>query len=75
MDDPRLTAAITELKAASDLESQKAAFAALQEVHNEVLPFTVIANGDEYAIVDDSVHGLKATMLNVVMFDDAYVED
>ena len=75
VDDPRLTAAITELKAASDLESQKAAFTALQEVHNEVLPFTVIANGDEYAIVDDSVHGLKATMLNVVMFDDAYVED
>ncbi|MGX1858872.1 ABC transporter substrate-binding protein [Dietzia sp. NPDC055340] len=75
IDDPRLTAAITELKAAADIDSQKEAAARLQEVHNEVLPYTVFANGVEYVIIDESLHGAKSTTHSVVLFDDAYLED
>lgn len=75
VDDPRLTNAITELKAASDIESQKEAFTALQEIHNEILPFTVIANGDILVTVDESVKGVKPTIISTMLFDDAFVEE
>ncbi|MEB8325959.1 ABC transporter substrate-binding protein [Dietzia kunjamensis] len=75
IDDPRLTAAITELKAAADIDAQKAALAELQQVHNEVLPYTVFANGVEYVAVDDTVHGAESTIHSTVLFDNAYLED
>ncbi|HIW69272.1 MAG TPA: ABC transporter substrate-binding protein [Candidatus Dietzia intestinipullorum] len=75
VDDPRLTDAISELKAASDLEAQKEAYTALQEIHNEIQPFTVIANAEEYVTVDDSVHGIDTTVASVVLFDNAYIEN
>lgn len=75
VDDPRLNKAIAELKAASDIEAQKEAFTALQKIYNEILPFTVLANAEEYVTVDDSVHGLNTTVSTVVLFDDAFVED
>src|SRR5699024_10032956 len=74
VDDPRLTDATRALKAAADIEAQKEAFTNLQEIHNEILPFTVIANAEEYVTVADSVHGLNATVYTVVLFDDAYVQ-
>ncbi|MCD2262270.1 ABC transporter substrate-binding protein [Dietzia aurantiaca] len=74
IDDPALTAAITELKAADGVDAQKAALNKLQEVHNEVLPFTVFANGVEYVVVDESVHGVKSTMHSIILFDGTYVE-
>lgn len=75
VDDPRLTQAITDLKAADDMAAQKEAYLALQEIHNEVLPFTVIANAEEYVTVADTVGGLNTTVASVVLFDDAFVEN
>ncbi|MGX1598052.1 ABC transporter substrate-binding protein [Dietzia maris] len=75
INDPRLTAAIAEIKAARSLEDQKAAYNTLQEVHNTVIPFTVIANAEEYVIVDEAVKGVKPTLSSTMLFDGAYVEE
>lgn len=64
IDDPELTKAVTEFKAASDLDSQKAALNHLQEVYNKAVPFAVLANSEEYVVVDDSVAGISPTLLD-----------
>ncbi|MBB1032916.1 ABC transporter substrate-binding protein [Dietzia sp. CQ4] len=75
VDDPELTAAVSAFKAAPDLESQKAALDALQEVYNRVVPFAVIANAEEYVVIDDSVRGVAPTLFSTMMFDGAFVQD
>lgn len=74
IDDPELTAAVTAFKAAPDLESQKDALTTLQEVYNRVVPFAVIANAQEYVVVDESVKGVSPTLFSTMLFDGAYVE-
>lgn len=74
VDDPELTEAITKLKAASDLEAQQQAFADLQEVHNRVMPFTVVANAEMFVAIADSVKGVEPTMSSTMLFDGAYLE-
>ncbi|MBB0970469.1 ABC transporter substrate-binding protein [Dietzia aerolata] len=75
IDDPELTKAVTEFKAASDLDSQKAALNHLQEVYNKAVPFAVLANSEEYVVVDDSVAGISPTIYSTVLFDGAFVQD
>ncbi|MDV8001398.1 ABC transporter substrate-binding protein [Rhodococcus sp. IEGM 1408] len=74
IDDPELTKAVTAFKAAPDLESQKAALTELQEVYNRVVPFAVLANAQEYVVVDESVKGVSPTLFSTMMFDGAYIE-
>ena len=75
IDDPELTAALTEFKAAADVESQKKALDHVQEVYNRVQPFTVLANAEQYVIIDESVKGVVPTLSSVMLFDGAYVEE
>ncbi|AWH92841.1 ABC transporter substrate-binding protein [Dietzia lutea] len=75
IDDPELTAAVTELKAAGDLDAQKAALTRLQEVFNEVQPFTVIANAEQYVAVADTVGGVTPTLSSTVLYDGAFVRE
>ena len=74
VDDPRLTKAITELKAADDLDAQKEALANLQKIHNEIMPFTVFNSSDEFITVDESVKGVVPTVASTMLFDGAFVE-
>ena len=73
--DPELTAAVNDLKAAADVDAQKESLTRLQEVFNEVQPFTVMANAEQYIVVDDSVGGLTPTLSSTVLYDGAYVQD
>ena len=75
IDDPELTAAVNELKAAGDLDAQKEAMTRLQEVFNEVQPFTVMANGEQYVTVSDTVAGLTPTLSSTVLYDGAFVKE
>ena len=75
IDDPELTEALTEFKAASDLDSQTEALNRVQEVYNRVQPFAVMANAEQYVIVDESVKGVVPTLSSVMLFDGAYIEE
>ena len=75
IDNPELTAALTEFKAAADVDAQKEALTKLQEVHNKVQPFTVLANAEQYVIVDESVKGVQPTLASVMLFDNAFIEE
>ena len=75
IDDPELTKVLTEFKAASDLDSQKEALNRVQEVYNRVQPFAVMANAEQYVIVDESVKGVVPTLSSVMLFDGAYIEE
>ena len=74
IDDPELTAAAADFKAAKGLDAQKDAATKLQEVYNKVVPFAVIANSEEYVVIDDSVKGVTPTLFSTMMFDGAYLE-
>ncbi|WP_205475711.1 hypothetical protein [Dietzia sp. Alg238-R159] len=75
IDDPELTAAVNELKAAADLDAQKEAMTRLQEVFNEVQPFTVMADAEQYVAVSDTVGGLTPTLSSTVLYDGAFVKE
>ena len=75
IDDPELTDAVSAFKAASDLDAQKEALSHLQEVYNRVVPFAVLANSEEYVVVDDSVGGVSPTLYSTVLFDGAFVKE
>ena len=75
IDDPELTAALTEFKAAADIDAQKAALDKVQKIYNKVQPFAVMANAEQYVIVDESVKGLVPTLSPVVLFDNAFIEE
>ncbi|AWH96318.1 ABC transporter substrate-binding protein [Dietzia psychralcaliphila] len=75
IDDPELTAAVNDLKAAADVDAQKEALTRLQEVFNEVQPFTVMANAEQYVTVSDTVGGLTPTVASTVLYDGAYVQE
>ena len=75
INDPELTEAAAEFKAAADLDSQKAALDRLQEVFNRVQPFAVVADAEQYVIVDETVKGVAPTFASVVLFDGAYVSE
>lgn len=75
IDDPRFVEAIAGIRAAQTLDEQKAAYARLQEVHNELLPFTVIADAEEFVAVADSVKGVVPTMSSTMLLDGAYIEE
>ena len=75
VDDPELTKAVTAFKAAADLEAQKAAATDLQEVYNRVVPFAVMANAQEYVVVDDSVKGVSPSLYSTMFFDGAFVQE
>ena len=74
VDDPELTEAVAAFKAAPDLDAQQAALTELQEVYNRVVPFAVLANAQEYVVVDESVKGVTPTLHGTVLFDGAFVE-
>lgn len=74
INDPELTAAIEAFKAAPDVDAQKEALTRLQEVYNKLQPFAVVANGEQYVAVADSVHGLTPTLSSTVLYDGAYLE-
>ena len=75
IDDPELTTAVAEFKAAPDLDSQKRALNHLQEVYNRAVPFAVIANSEEYVVIDDSVKGVSPTLYSTMLFDGAFVQE
>ena len=74
INDPALTAAVNDLKAAADVDAQKAALTDLQEVFNEAQPFTVMANAEQYVAVSDTVGGLTPTLSSTVLYDGAFVQ-
>ena len=75
VDDPELTQAIADVRDAGNIDAQIEAYNRLQEVYNEVLPVTIIANAEEYVTVDESVRGVKPTMASTMLFDNAYIEE
>ena len=75
IDDPELTAAVTAFKAAPDLDTQKEALSHLQEVYNRVVPMAVLANSEEYVVIDDSVRGISPTLFTTMLFDGAFVQE
>ena len=74
-DDERLVKAVAELKATIDAEELTDRLAEFQALHDEVVPYTVHANAEEYVVVAESVHGLAPTLHNVILFDDAYIQE
>ncbi|WP_096907151.1 ABC transporter substrate-binding protein [Dietzia sp. WMMA184] len=75
VDDPAFADALSALKAAPDVESQKQAYAELQEVHNEVAPYAVFGNGVELVTIDESVKGISPTISSTMLFDGAFIEE
>ncbi|MGX1767574.1 ABC transporter substrate-binding protein [Dietzia sp. NPDC055340] len=75
IDDPELVATVTELMAATDLQAQKEGFARLQEVHNRVMPFTVVGNAEEYVLISEEVRGVQPTISSTMLFDGAFIEE
>ena len=75
IDDPELTAAAAEFKAAADLDSQKEALNRLQDVYNRAVPFAVIANSEEYVVINESVKGISPTLFSTMLFDGAFVQE
>ena len=74
INDPELTAAVTKLKAAADLDAQKSAMTELQEVYNKVQPFAVMANAEQYVVVSDTIGGLTPTLSSTVLYDGAFIK-
>ena len=74
INNPELIKAVTELKAATDVDAQKTAFTRLQEVHNQVMPFTVTGNAEEYVLIDESVKGVVPSLSSTMLFDGAFLE-
>lgn len=74
IDNAELNAALADVKAAEELDAQKDAYLKLQEVFNKVLPFTVIANSEEYVVIDESVKGVTPSLSSTMLFDGAYIE-
>ncbi|MGX1770294.1 ABC transporter substrate-binding protein, partial [Dietzia sp. NPDC055343] len=61
------------LKTATGLDEQIAALNRFQEIHNQVMPFTIFANAEEFVAVDEAVKGISPTSSGVMLFDGAYV--
>ena len=74
IDDPRFVKAISDIKAAQSIEDQKDAYQKLQDIYNEVLPFTVIEDAEEFVVIDESLKGVVPTLSQTMLFDGAYVE-
>lgn len=74
IDHPALTEAALATKTAPDFAAQVEAYRNLQEVFNEVQPFAVLVNTEEYVAVSDSVSGVFPTVNSTVLFDRAFVE-
>lgn len=66
---------LADFKAAAGLDAQKKALTEVQEVYNKVMPFTVLANAEQYVVVDESVKGVVPTLASVMLFDGAYVQE
>ena len=75
INDPELSAVLADFKAAAGLDAQKKALTEVQEVYNNVMPFTVLANAEQYVVVDESVKGVVPTLSSVMLFDNAFVEE
>ncbi|MCT1639683.1 ABC transporter substrate-binding protein [Dietzia cinnamea] len=75
VDDPAFADAISALKAAPDVDSQKKAYTDLQEVHNEAAPYAVFGNGVELVTIDESVKGISPTISSTMLFDGAFIEE
>lgn len=75
VDNPELTEAGRDLKTAATLDEQIAALNRFQEIHNQVMPFTIFANAEEYVVVDESVKGVAPTSSGVMLFDGAYTTE
>ena len=75
VDNAELTEAGRALKTAATLDEQIAALNRFQEVHNQVMPFTIFANAEEYVVVDESVKGVAPTSSGVMLFDGAYTTE
>ena len=69
-----LAEAARSLKTAATLEEQIAATNRFQEIHNDVMPFTIFANAEEFVVVNDSVKGIAPTSSGVMLFDGAYTD-
>ncbi|KAA0918971.1 ABC transporter substrate-binding protein [Dietzia sp. ANT_WB102] len=74
INDPRFVKAISDIKASQSIDDQKAAYKKFQEIHNEILPFTVIANAEEYVVIDESLKGVVPSLSSTMLFDGAYLE-
>ena len=75
VDNPELTEAGRNLKTAATLDEQIAALNRFQEIHNQVMPFTIFANAEEFVVVDESVKGVAPTSSGVMLFDGAYTTE
>lgn len=75
VDNPAFADAISALKAAPDVESQKQAYTELQDVHNAVAPYAVYGNGVELVTIDESVKGISPTISSTMLFDGAFIEE
>ena len=75
VDNAELTAAGRGLKTATGLDEQIAALNRFQEIHNQVMPFTIFANAEEYVVVNESVKGVAPTSSGVMLFDGAYTTE
>ncbi|GAA4260901.1 ABC transporter substrate-binding protein [Dietzia aurantiaca] len=75
VDNAELAEAGRDLKTATGLDEQIAALNRFQEIHNQVMPFTIFANAEEFVAVDESVKGISPTSSGVMLFDGAFVTD
>jgi peptide/nickel transport system substrate-binding protein len=72
--DPRMDAALAELRRATTTEEKADAIAAMQVVYNETVPGVLMRHTVEWITWDESVHGVKPTREGVAMLDKAWIE-
>lgn len=72
--DADFDAALKELKAAGDLDSQKAALAKIQEIWNETVPGILVSTSEETIAMADNLHGVRHGHNTYVYFGDAYLD-
>lgn len=71
--DPRMDAALAELRVASGVEAQAEVLAEIQEIWNETAPSFVYETIEELIAWRPEVRGLTFNLETVVYFDDAYL--
>ncbi|HWJ62726.1 MAG TPA: ABC transporter substrate-binding protein [Acidimicrobiales bacterium] len=72
--DPDYDAALAELKAATDLDGQKAALAKIQDIWNDTVPAEVLTTSEEVIFVNDELKGVVPGHNAYTYFGDAYLE-
>ncbi|MCB0995293.1 MAG: ABC transporter substrate-binding protein [Acidimicrobiales bacterium] len=73
--DERMDAILDDFAVAQTDEDFKAAFDAMQELWNEIVPSVQYETVEEMIIFTPEVQGVKQTQATIILFDDAYIAE